>query len=83
MELAIEESNVPADILAAADRAVPWGMRTSVEKILDRKESLIEFHVKKVADGLRYKILIAPDGTVKQVFREIPAEIEVPIKTVR
>ncbi len=54
-----------------------------MEKILDRNESLIEFHVKKVADGLRYKILIAPDGTVKQVLREIPAEIEVPIKTVR
>ncbi len=82
LELEIADSDAPARVLAAADRAVPWGRRTLVEKILDGNERLIEFHVKKVAEELRYKILIAPDGTVKQVFREIPAEIEIPIKTV-
>ena len=82
LELEIADSDAPARVLAAADRAVPWGRRTRVERVLDGNERLIEFHVKKVAEELRYKILIAPDGTVKQVYREIPAQIEIPIKTV-
>jgi len=80
MEIAIDRSQAPPTILRAADQAAPGGEITSVEKILNADDELLEYHVKKKVDGRRYKILIAPDGRLLQTFREVPAEIEVPVR---
>jgi hypothetical protein len=82
-ETAIDVSGAPPAILAAADRAFPGGIVGSVEKILDRHDRLIEYHVKKTINGTKYKVMVAPDGTVRRAFREIPAEIEVPVAIVK
>lgn len=82
-EIAIDASEAPPAILAAADRSFPGGIRRSVEKILDRHDRLIEYHVKKTVNDTKYKIMVAPDGTVRRAFREIPAEIEVPVAIAR
>jgi hypothetical protein len=80
MEIQVRASEVPSAVLAAADDALPGGRRTSVEKILDGKENLLEYHIKKTVDGMHYKILVTPDGKARKIYREVPAEIEVPMK---
>jgi hypothetical protein len=80
MEIKVRESEVPSEVIAAADSAAPGGRRTSVEKILDGKENLLEYHIKKSVNGIHYKILVTSDGRVREVYREVMAEIEVPLK---
>jgi hypothetical protein len=80
MEMTVKPSDVPAGVLGAADEAIPGGRRSSVEKILDGDKNLLEYHIKKEVKGIKYKILVGPDGEVLCVYREVPAEIEVPVK---
>jgi len=80
MEIEAKPTEVPAEILAAADKAVPGGMRKKVEKILDGEENLLEYHIKKEVKGIKYKILVTTEGEVHAVYRETLAEIEIPLK---
>ena len=41
---------------------------------------LVGWHVKKIADGRRYKLIFDREGRLERVYRETPAEIEVPIE---
>jgi len=79
-ELEVPEAEIPASVLAGADRAVPFGTVTKRETILDKDGHLVEYHVKKTVDGKKYKIRLALGGKVLEVLREVPAEIEVPVK---
>jgi hypothetical protein len=79
-EIEVNPNDVPAVVLAAADNAVAGGRRTKVEKILDGDKNLIQYHIKKDVKGIKYKILISPDGGLSGLYREVPAEIEVPVR---
>lgn len=76
-EFEIAIADAPARILAAADTWVRGGEITSVEEV--RRDGGLEYHVKKSAEGLRYKLVFTPGGEFVVGLRELPAEIEVPL----
>lgn len=78
-ERQVESSEVPEVVLRAVGQAVT-GTLVVLEEILDAEKTLIEYHAKKNDQGIRYKVLISPEGEVLQVFRETLAEIEVPLR---
>ena len=77
IEKELRDTEVPAGILEAADRAFPQGDRKSVEVVEHRDQKT--FHVKKQVGDASYKIVLRPDGTVDRVVREARAEIEIPL----
>jgi hypothetical protein len=81
MEVPIRANETPAAVLETAEVAVPGGTRVSIEKILNADRTITEYHIKKAVSGLRYKIIIMPDGKLVRAMREVPAEIEIPVKT--
>lgn len=76
-EQEIDKDQAPAGVLAAADRTVAGGTFKSIERV--QRGSETEYHVKKEQDGVSYKVVLAPDGTVKRAVREHRAEIEIPL----
>jgi len=80
LEITIDESDTPENVIRAAHGAVAGGLITSVEQIMDGPDKLREYHIKKNVDGRKYKILIRPDGGHIETYREIPAEIEIPAR---
>jgi len=76
-EIEVDAAAVPAAVLRAADAAV-GGSRTKVEEIRDGDRRLVEYHVKKTDRGVRYKLVVTPEGKVAKIWREMKAEIEVP-----
>ncbi len=76
-EREIARAEAPAAVLAAADAAVAGGEFVSVEVI--EHGTGTEYHVKKARGGARYKVVVAPDGTVLRAVREQRAEIEIPL----
>lgn len=82
-ERELRRDEAPAEVLAAADAAIPGGAFVSIESIehtksMDKSETC--YHVKKTRNGASYKIVIAPDGKVLRKVREARAEIEIPLK---
>lgn len=77
-EVEVEASAVPQSIAAVADGAAP-GRITAFEEIRSPDGTLRAWHVKKDDAGIRYKIAVDLDGSLIGVFRETPAEIEVPV----
>jgi hypothetical protein len=77
-EIEIAATDVPEEVRAAfRDRmGVPAG---KWEEIRDGAGARTEFHAKARKDDKAYKVVIGLDGTVLAVFREVPAEIEVPV----
>jgi hypothetical protein len=78
-ELQVDEAAVPEAVRKAAGSAT-GGTVTQYEEIRDGAKALIAYHVKKDEGGIRWKIEIAPDGTVRYVRREVVAEIEVTVR---
>jgi hypothetical protein len=78
-ELEIDPSSAPKNVIEAADAAI-GGSRTKVEEIRDAAKNLTAYHIKKDEGGIRYKIVLSTKGVVEQVYREMSAEIEVPIR---
>jgi len=74
-ELRAEE--VPPEVLASADKALPRGQRTSVEIV--ESGGTAAYHIKKREGQVSYKIVVSPDGTVLRVVREHRAEVEIPL----
>lgn len=77
-EVEIDPSEAPPNVLAAAEAAAP-GTRSKVEKILGPARELLAYHVKLAGDRGRYKVEVSPHGKVAAVWREVDAEIEVPV----
>lgn len=82
-EQELRREEAPAEVLSAADRAIPGGTFVSVESIETMTapgKTETCYHVKKTRDGASYKITLAPDGKVLRKVREAKAEIEIPLK---
>lgn len=77
-EIEIDPGEAPPNVLAAAEAAAP-GARRKVEKILGAARELVAYHVKTAGEQGRYKVEVSPRGEVVAVWREVDAEIEVPV----
>ena len=77
-EVEVDQAAVPAEVLSAARAGVQGDVR-SIEEIRDSEQRIVEYHVKLNANGVRWKMIISPTGTRTRVYREVPAEIEVPV----
>jgi hypothetical protein len=82
-EIEVDAGTLPQTVNAAADQAVPGGRRTKSEEIRDEENELEEYHVKIERQGLRFKVVLTPEGRVLRVLRETLAEIEVPVQLSR
>jgi len=82
-EIAVSEENVPDAVKAAIAKTWPEGAVRTWEEIRDSKRELKEYHVKLTQDGMNYKVMVSPGGTVKSAVREVVAEIEVPVPVAR
>lgn len=77
-EFEIPIADAPAKILGAADTWVRGGEILSVEEV--RGEGGLAYHVKKQAEGMRYKLVLTPGGELVVALRELRAEVEVPLR---
>ena len=78
-EVEVEGSSVP-DAVKAAVAARMDGEVTKWEEIRNGDRELVEYHAKlKASNGMKYKLLVTTHGEVFGVYREVPAEIEVPV----
>lgn len=77
-EISVPQSKVPAGVQTAARAALSGGKVRNWEEIRDADNTLLEYHVKMSRGGKNYKLKVTTGGRVKAVYREVPAEIEVP-----
>ncbi len=77
-EKSLGRTEVPHQVLDAADAAVTGGLIQSHE-IIERAKGPTEYHVKKSKGGAVYKIVISEDFVVIRKVREARAEIEIPL----
>ena len=79
LEIEVGAEAIPEEVRAAvAGRA--YGLVNSWEEIRDGDRKMIEYHAKTARSGLNYKIIIDPAGEVTAVYREVVAEIELPVE---
>jgi hypothetical protein len=77
-EIQIAGAKVPE---AVRSRATAWGGQVTMwEEIRDEKREVTAYHVKVTRGGDKFKLMFEPDGTLEGAVREVPAEIEVPVK---
>ena len=84
-EIQVKQGVVPPKVVQAIQGRYPGADLTKVvwEKIVyggDPNGDPSEYHVKVPFQGKNYKVVLAPTGYVVDTFREIPAEIEVPVR---
>jgi hypothetical protein len=79
LELEVAADSVPADVKRTALEAVDGARPDKWEEIRDAQQELTEFHVKLGRGDERFKVVISLDGVLLAVFRELPAEVEVPV----
>lgn len=77
-EIQVSQAKVPAGVQTAARAAVSGGKVKKWEEIRDGNNALVEYHVKMNRGGKDYKVMISTAGRTIGVYREVPAEIEVP-----
>lgn len=78
-EVQLSAEEVPGGVREALQDS-EWGDVTSWEEIRDCTRAVLQYHAKTQRNGRSYKLLLDPDGTLTAVFREIAAEIEVPVR---
>jgi hypothetical protein len=77
-EIQIPTSKVPE---AVRNRAMAWGGQVTMwEEIRNDKREVTAYHVKVSRGSDKFKLMFEPDGTPEGAVREVPAEIEVPVK---
>jgi hypothetical protein len=79
LELEVAADTIPAGVRSTARDAIDGARADKWEEIRDAQQELIEFHVKLGRGDERFKIVIGLDAALLAVFREVPAEVEVPV----
>ncbi|MHC4547456.1 MAG: hypothetical protein ACYTEZ_01655 [Planctomycetota bacterium] len=77
-EIQVAENTVPGAVQTAARSSVSGARVAKWEEIRGPDRNLIEYHVKMQTRGRKYKVIVSLDGQVMAVYRETPAEIEIP-----
>jgi len=78
-ELQVGAEQVPDAVRATVRALHPSGTVTQYEEIRDGERALVEYHVKLREGERKLKVLLSPAGRHLATYREIEAEIEVPI----
>ena len=78
-EVEVAGTAVPEVVRTTAMDARSGAMVTKWEEIRDGDRRVFEYHVKMTSGGKNWKVMVAPSGTLLAIYREIPAEIEVPV----
>jgi len=65
-------SDVPENVIKAANEAVPGGEITEVEKEIE--DGVTIYDVEKVVDGVEYEIEVTEDGVVKEIEKDDDAD---------
>lgn len=79
MENPLAPAEWPANVVAAAGKAVPGGQVVAVEKVSGPEAAAgEEYHAKVLVDGEQLRVGIAKDGKVVRVVRKIRAEVRAP-----
>jgi len=78
-EVEVAAAGVPSAVQDAV-RARLAGEVTKWEEIRDGERRLVEYHAKVTVADARYKLMVSAEGAVRAVVREVPAEIEVPLR---
>lgn len=78
-EVQLDAEAVPEAVRAALEDS-EWGAVTSWEEIRDAERAVVRYHAKTERNGRRYKLLLETDGALTAVFREVAAEVEVPVR---
>ena len=78
-EIEVPATAVPEEVKRSVASMVR-GQVTKWEEIRDEDGELVEYHAKVSSDGMKYKASVSADGEALGVVREIPAEIEVPVR---
>ena len=78
-EIQVAASSVPQAIRDAVTAGWPDGAVKAWEEIRDARRALVEYHVKLDDGDRQLKVIVSLEGHVSAVFREMDAEIEVPI----
>jgi hypothetical protein len=77
-EIQIPGSKVPE---AVRSRATSWGGQVTMwEEIRDEKREVTGYHAKVTRGADKFKLMFEPGGALEGAVREVPAEIEVPVK---
>jgi hypothetical protein len=79
-EIQVARDKVPSAIVDAVGRAWPGCIFRTFEEIRDGTRNLVEYHVKIDSGGKKYKVMVGTDGHIQSTVREVPAEIEVPVR---
>ncbi|MHC4471309.1 MAG: hypothetical protein ACYS99_10130 [Planctomycetota bacterium] len=75
-EVQVAEEKVPEAVRKTVESAVSGATVKKWEEIRGPDRKLIEYHVKIAKGAKHYKVMIATDGKLLSVYREIPAELE-------
>lgn len=77
------EAQVPASAIPQKVRTLVqesgWGAVNTWEHILDARGELVEYHAKTTREGRSYKLVISPKPALREVWREVEAEVELPV----
>ncbi len=79
-EVQVPVTKVPQGVQDSIQKGYPNGTVNAWEEIRDGKDVLVEYHVKLTDGDRNYKVAVSPAGKLTAAWREIPAEIEVPVK---
>lgn len=80
-ELEVAPEAVPEAVAVRAGGVLKGAVMRKCEQILDGKQKILAYHFKMDKGGMHYKVVV-PIGTGASVvvYRETPAEIEVPVR---
>lgn len=78
-EIQIPTDDVPEAVRAAVAKGWPAGSVKAWEMIRNASGAITEYHVKLADEARALKIVVSTSGRLVRGYREVPAEIEVPI----
>lgn len=78
-EVQIASTSVPSEVRTAAARRLE-GPVSTWEEVRNHRRKLVEYHAKGSVGERHFKVVLTPAGEVKGVFREVEAEIELPVQ---
>lgn len=77
-EAEVSRSSVPQAVRDLVQRS-GWGAPRAWEQIRDSENELVEYHVKTSRNSRDYKLVISLEAQLIAVWREVEAEIELPV----
>jgi hypothetical protein len=79
-EIQVPMNKVPEVVRDRAMASLGGATATKWEEIRNAKREVVAYHVKMSRGGDKYKVMLGKDGKVEGIVREVPAEIEVPVR---